>query len=104
MRRNGFLLIGILLFNSLTVASTSITKNDVDQVLFRAIGTIAEETVSLEMIEIIAQTLNLKISDVMPESDFENDLKADLLHMYELKNNIESHYHIDISDFLSVIS
>lgn len=55
--------------------------------------------------EIIAEQLNVEVSEVKPESNFKEDLEADSLDLFELVMALEEEYDVEIpSDDLEAIA
>lgn len=46
--------------------------------------------------EIIAEQLNIDVSEIKPESKFKDDLEADSLDLFELVMSLEEEYDIEI--------
>ena len=56
-----------------------------------------EETDMLEkLIEIVAEQLHVEETEVKPETDFKEDLRADSLDLYELVMALEEEYDVEI--------
>ena len=54
--------------------------------------------VQKEIVDLIAEQLNLKVEDIKPENHFIKDLKADSLDMVELVMSLEEKFNIQIPD------
>ena len=58
---------------------------------------IMEETDMLEkLIEIVAEQLHVEETEVKPETDFKEDLRADSLDLFELVMALEEEYDVEI--------
>ena len=56
-----------------------------------------EETDRLEkLIEIVAEQLHVEETEVKPETDFKEDLRADSLDLFELVMALEEEYDVEI--------
>ncbi len=56
-----------------------------------------EETDMLEkLIEIVAEQLHVEETEVKPETDFKEDLRADSLDLFELVMALEEEYDVEI--------
>ena len=56
-----------------------------------------EETDMLEkLIEIVAEQLHVEETEVKPETDFKEDLRADSLDLFELVMALEEKYEVEI--------
>ena len=56
-----------------------------------------EETDMLEkLIEIVAEQLHVEETEVQPETDFKEDLRADSLDLFELVMALEEEYDVEI--------
>lgn len=56
-----------------------------------------EETDMLEkLIEIVAEQLHVEETEVKPETDFKEDLRADSLDLFELVMALEDEYNLEI--------
>ena len=56
-----------------------------------------EETDMLEkLIEIVAERLHVEETEVKPETDFKEDLRADSLDLFELVMALEEEYDVEI--------
>lgn len=56
-----------------------------------------EETDMLEkLIEIVAEQLHVEETEVKPETDFKEDLRADSLDLFELVMTLEEEYDVEI--------
>ena len=56
-----------------------------------------EETDMLEkLIEIVAEQLHVEETEVKPETDFKEDLRADSLDLFELVMSLEEEYDVEI--------
>ena len=54
--------------------------------------------VQKEIVDLIAEQLNLKVEDIKPENHFIKDLKADSLDIVELVMSLEEKFNIQIPD------
>ena len=51
-----------------------------------------------QVIQLIANQLNIKEEDIKPESEFIKDLKADSLDIVEIVMTVEEHFDLQIPD------